>query len=1522
MNKFFRHIILSVCCLLALNIQAQQFYSQQIAQAEYFWGTADPGNGNGTPLAAQDGAFSDAVEAVIASGVPANGLNLLNVRLRNYNGAWGPIFKAVVNADALFTADLKVTQAEYFIDADPGTGAATALLALDGNFNSAIEAAFKTGFTAPSLGLHTIGVRVLGIDGVWGPVFKSIINVDANFTADLKISAGEYFIDSDPGQGAATALVAFDGNYSDAVETAVKSSLAAPSLGLHTLNVRFKGSNAVWGPVFKAVVNIDANFTADLKVNSGEYFIDSDPGQGAATALFAFDGNYSDAIETALKGGVTAPSLGLHTINARFKGSNTYWGPVFKLVVNVDANFTSDLKVTAAEYYFDTDPGEGSATAMLAADGNFSEAIELAVSSAATAALVPGNHILAVRMKGFYGVWGPVFKLVVVVDGCTPLPSASISAAGSTTICPGDSVVLNANTGTGLTYQWRQNGANIQGATTASYSAKQSGSYDVAITNTSGCGAISSAITVTLAGNSAAQVTIVANSSTTLCAGTAVSFTATAVSGGTAPVYQWRINNTPVGTNSPTFSTTALSSNDVVSCIMTSNAVCVFPLKDTSNIIGVNVYSAPTATVTPNGPTTFCQGGSVGLSALPGYSYFWSNSLTSQSITVTAAGTYTVTVTDGNNCTAVSAPLTVSVGSSATASISPATVTVCSGTSTTLTASGGGTYTWSNNLGSNASVTVSPTGTTTYTVTVSNGNCSTTASRTVTVNVLPNAAINGAAFVCSGQQATLTASGGNSYAWANGLGSNAQINVSPTGNTTYTVTVTDGNGCTNVASQTINVTGSATASISPATVTICNGASATLTASGGTYAWSNGLGSNASVSVSPTGTTTYTVTVANGNCSATVSRTVNVNALPNAAINGPASVCSGLPATLNASGGNSYAWANGLGSNAQINVSPTGNTTYTVTVTDGSGCTKVASQTINVTGSATASISPATAAICNGGSIALTATGGGTYAWSNSGNTALINVSPAQSTTYTVTVTNGNCTTTASRLVTVNALPNAAINGPASVCSGLPATLTASGGNSYAWANGLGTSAQINVAPTTNTTYTVTVTNGNGCTKVATQTINVTSSATASISGSTRICTGQSATLTANGGNTYAWANGLGSNAQVSVSPASTTTYTVTVSVGANCTATASHTVSVGQPSASQFSRSICSGQSFFFNGANRTQGGTYKDTLSNSAGCDSIITLTLTVSPALTGSTTATICQGGSYAFNGRLLTQPGSYKDTLQSTGGCDSILTLTLSVSSAVTGSTAATICQGGSYTFNGQLLTQTGIYKDTLQSTGGCDSILTLTLNTGSNLQTSIADTICSGQFYLFGGTTISQPGIYTDTVLSVNGCDSVITLALTVNSLPMPVVFRAGDTLTTQTYSNYQWLLNSAAISGATSQVFKVPAFGSYSVQVTDANGCSNTSNAVGIFGVGISEVAGNFGVNLYPNPNQGLFTLAFTDDVPREVEITNALGQVVVQKHAMAGHKQFDLLQHADGVYFVHIRHGQYANTLKFTLVK
>ncbi|HOC40633.1 MAG TPA: hypothetical protein PKK38_04540, partial [Bacteroidales bacterium] len=174
-------------------------------------------------------------------------------------------------------------------------------------------------------------------------------------------------------------------------------------------------------------------------------------------------------------------------------------------------------------------------------------------------------------------------------------------------------------------------------------------------------------------------------------------------------------------------------------------------------------------------------------------------------------------------------------------------------------------------------------------------------------------------------------------------------------------------------------------SVSASTNPICNGASTVLTASGAnTYSWSHSLGTGNTKTVTPTSTTTYTVTgtLANG-CSSTTSISVTVNPLPSVTASAsPAAICNGATSVLTASGANTYSWSGGLGSGASKTVTPSATTTYTVTGTSTAGCTGTAtvSVTVNPLPSVSASASPA--AICNGATSVLTASGANTYSWS------------------------------------------------------------------------------------------------------------------------------------------------------------------------------------------------------------------------------------------------------------------------------------------------------------------------------------------------------------------------------------------------------------------------------------------------------------------------------------------------------------------------------------------------------------
>jgi len=203
-------------------------------------------------------------------------------------------------------------------------------------------------------------------------------------------------------------------------------------------------------------------------------------------------------------------------------------------------------------------------------------------------------------------------------------------------------------------------------------------------------------------------------------------------------------------------------------------------------------------------------------------------------------------------------------------------------------------------------------------------------------------------------------------------------------------------------------------------------------------------------------------------------------------------ICLGASATITTTGGTSHKWNTGETTNSITKSPAAALTTYYDTVTLATGCTVVMYDTIFVLPLPNASINPSNPSICSGTSINLTASGGGTYLWDNGTTNPVRSVSPASTTSYTVTVTGANgCTATATATVTVNMSPTATITPAApTLCSGSVQTLTASGGISYSWSTGAVTPA-INVSPGSTTSYTVTVTAANGCTATKTATVTV-----------------------------------------------------------------------------------------------------------------------------------------------------------------------------------------------------------------------------------------------------------------------------------------------------------------------------------------------------------------------------------------------------------------------------------------------
>jgi gliding motility-associated-like protein len=383
----------------------------------------------------------------------------------------------------------------------------------------------------------------------------------------------------------------------------------------------------------------------------------------------------------------------------------------------------------------------------------------------------------------------------------------------------------------------------------------------------------------------------------------------------------------------------------------------------------------------------------------------------------------------------------------------------------------------------------------------------------------------------------------------------------------------------------VNVSTPTVSGSNPASICPGGNVNLAITSNGISYAWSPATGLSCtncpSPNASPTVTTTYTVVITDPNgCTASTSLTVTVANIT-VTCNAPSPICAGGNAQLNAtSSATNYTWtpATGLSSTTISNpiASPTATTTYTVLASDPSGCSATTTVTVVVNPVPTASAGP-NASYCAGGNTQLNATGGGTYSWTPStglSSTTIANpiASPTATTTYIVTVSNGQCTAADTVTVTVNQLPNVSAGNNTAICFGASTQLNASGGFGYSWtpATGLSSTTVNNPTsfPTATTTYTVVAVDLNGCSNTASVTVTINPLPTANAGPDVTICNGTNTQLTANGGGTYSWspASSLSSTTAANpvATPTATTTYTVVVTNSFGCTASDNITVTIG----------------------------------------------------------------------------------------------------------------------------------------------------------------------------------------------------------------------------------------------------------------------------------------------------------------------------------------------------------------------
>jgi hypothetical protein len=395
------------------------------------------------------------------------------------------------------------------------------------------------------------------------------------------VTSAEYFWGTtDPGVGNGTTLTAEDGQFNERVESIIASQVNSfTAQGPILFNIRVKDGNNQWGPTFKKAVFVNDNTftTRQIKLTKFEYFFGNfDPGEGNGTPIVAFDGALDEAVETVFRNQVTWDmATGPVLFNIRARDVNNLWGPLFRKTIfpygaNPNAQLIAEgdsIEICQGSSVTLTYSGPNGYTPSWF-DGSQENTVTFtptqAGSVSVTATLENSTYTDAINI---------IFK---------PQPIATISPSGQVLVCASSNFSLQANTGTGLSYQWFLNGNAITNATNASHLPTAVGSYTVSVTDAATtCSKISEPTVL------ATTFTPQPNGTVDFCGSQVLT-----VPNGSSNSYQWKKDN--VNINGATTNTYTAIQPGVYSCVIT-NGSCTFT---TSDITLNQVATPPTANST------------------------------------------------------------------------------------------------------------------------------------------------------------------------------------------------------------------------------------------------------------------------------------------------------------------------------------------------------------------------------------------------------------------------------------------------------------------------------------------------------------------------------------------------------------------------------------------------------------------------------------------------------------------------------------------------------------------------------------------------------------------------------------------------------------------------------------------------------------------------------------------------------------------------------------------------------------
>jgi hypothetical protein len=260
---------------------------------------------------------------------------------------------------------------------------------------------------------------------------------------------------------------------------------------------------------------------------------------------------------------------------------------------------------------------------------------------------------------------------------------------------------------------------------------------------------------------------------------------------------------------------------------------------------------------------------------------------------------------------------------------------------------------------------------------------------------------------------------------------------------------------------------------------------------------------------------------------------------------------------------------------------------------------------------------------------------------------------------------------------------------------------------------------------------------------------------------------------------------------------------------------------------------------------------------------------------------------------------------------------VVTLNLTVNYSNSGSQTEVACDAFTWAANSQTYTTTGTYIDTLTNVAGCDSVVTLNLTVNHSDASSQVETACFRYLWGVNDSVYFESGSYNATMPTSKGCDSIITLNLTINNVDTAISANGINLTAVAGDATYQWLdcsVDYTPIAGATAQSYIAIENGAYAVEVTQTN-CVDTSRCIEISTVGISSHLSDFAPIIYPNPTQSDVTIDFTQTLKSgSITLFDAYGKRVLKQYFQDTKSTvINMETLASGIYLIQIDSDQFA---------